>query len=100
MAEYHVSLPKPFASGDARDWFKRLDICCKANGWDAATEALKVPTLLEGETLAVWSDLEEEQQFNYDTVEEKISNTMMPTKFVSLDKSCNQAKHSQYLCMT
>ena len=86
MAERHVSLPKPFASGDAHDWFKQFDICCRANGWDAATKTLKLPTLLEGEALAVWSDLEEEQQSNYGTDKEKISNTMMPTKFVSLDE--------------
>ena len=60
MAEHHVSLPKPFVSGDAHDWFKWFDICCRANGWDAVTKALKLPTLLEGEALAVWSDMEEE----------------------------------------
>ena len=60
MAVHHVSLPKPFASGDAHDWFKRFDICCRANGWNAATKALKLPTRLEGEALTVWSDLEEE----------------------------------------
>ena len=86
MGGHHVSLPKPFAGGDAHDWFKWFDICCRANGWDAATKALKLPTLLEGEALAVWSDLEEEQQSNYGTAKEKISNTMMPTEFVSLDE--------------
>ena len=55
-----MSLPKPFVSGDAHDWFKWFDICCRANGWDAVTKALKLPTLLEGEALAVWSDMEEE----------------------------------------
>ena len=100
MAEHHVSLPKHFASGDAHDWFKWFDICCRANGWDAATKALKLPTLLEGEALTIWLDLEEEQQSNCDTAKqqsnissttthaakEKISNSIMPIEFVSLDE--------------
>ena len=75
---------KPFASGDAHDWFKRFNICCRANAWDAATKALKLPTLLEGEVPVIWSDIEEEQDSNYDTAKGKIINTKMPTKFVSL----------------
>ena len=67
MAQHHVSLPKPFAGGDAHDWFKRFDICCRANSWDAETKALKLMTLLEGKVLAVWSDLDKEQQSNYET---------------------------------
>ena len=49
MAERHISLPKPFSSGDVEDWFQRFDIYAHANGWDAATNAKKLPTLLEGE---------------------------------------------------
>ena len=86
MAQHHVSLPKLFADGDVHDLFKRYDICCRANGWDASTKALKLLTLLEREALAVWSDLEEEQQSDYDKAKEKISNTIMPTEFVSLDE--------------
>ena len=62
MAERHISVPKPFASGDVTEWFQRFDICCKANGWNSETKALKLPTLLEGEALAVWLELTEEQQ--------------------------------------
>ena len=30
MAEQrHVSIPKPFASGDAGEWFKRFEICAR-----------------------------------------------------------------------
>ena len=82
MEEHHISLLKPFASGDVHEWFKQFDICCRTNGWNAATKALKFPTLLEGEALAAWSDLKEEQQSNYNTAKEKINNTMMPTDFV------------------
>ena len=56
MAEHHISPPKPFASGDANEWFEHFDICYKANGWNEATSALKLPTLLEGEpSLSGWS---------------------------------------------
>ena len=48
-------------SGDVNEWFKRFEICCKANGWTNATSALKLPTLLEGEALAIWLELSEEQ---------------------------------------
>ena len=30
----HVSLPKPFASGNISEWFTRFDICSDANEWD------------------------------------------------------------------
>ena len=59
MAECHVSIPKPFANGDMNEWFKRYEICCKAN---KATIALKLPMLLEGKALNVWLELSEKQQ--------------------------------------
>ena len=86
MVDRHVSLPKPFASGDVHEWFQRFEICCKANGWNDATKVLKLPTLLEGEALAVWLELSEEQQGNYATAKEELSSTMMPMAFVSLDE--------------
>ena len=67
----HISLPKPFNSGDANEWFKRFEICCKANGWDDAKKSLKLPTLLEGEALAVWLELTEEQQETYATAKKE-----------------------------
>jgi len=61
MAESHVSFPKPFASGNEKDWLQRFAICARANGWDAAKQAKKLPTLLEGEALAVWLELTAEE---------------------------------------
>ena len=84
MAERHVSVPKPFASGDVNEWFKRYEICCKANGWNDATKALKFPTLLEGEALAVWLELSEEQQQSYATAKKELSIALMPMEFDSL----------------
>lgn len=85
MAQHHISLPKAFASGDVNEWFKRYDICCKANGWNEATSALKLPTLLEGEALAIWLELSEEQQGEYAAAKKEICTAMMPMEFVSLD---------------
>ena len=45
MAECHVSVPKPFANGDVNEWFKRYEICCKANGWNEAMMLLERPSL-------------------------------------------------------
>ena len=53
----HVTLPKTFDTGKASEWFQRFEICCRANGWDNDKMALKLPTLLEGEALAVWLEL-------------------------------------------
>ena len=61
MTTGHVSVPKPFSDGDAREWFQRFEICCSANWWNNELKALKLPTLLEGEALAVWLELSEEQ---------------------------------------
>ena len=85
MAERHISLPKPFSSGDVEDWFQCFDICARANGWDAATNAKKLPTLLEGETLAVWLELSTEQQNDYAVTKKVMERAMLPMNFVSLD---------------
>ena len=79
-------MPKPFASGDADEWFKKFDLCCKANKWDAAAQALKLPTLLEGEALAIWLELSEDEQATYATAKASIVKAMMPMVFVSMDE--------------
>ena len=85
MADRHISLPKPFSSGDIRDWFQRFEICAKANGWEAAAKATRLPTLLEGEALAIWLELSTEQQGDYGVAKEEIEKAMKPMGFVSLD---------------
>eukprot|EP00731_Ephydatia_muelleri_P003131 Em0001g3131a len=86
MAEQrHVSIPKPFASGDAGEWFKRFEICCKANAWDEKAKVLKLPTLLEGEALATWMELSEDEQEDYGAAKQKMIERMVPASFVSMD---------------
>lgn len=84
MANRHISLPQVFADGDPQEWFQRFEICCTANEWDAQTKALKLPTLLEGEALAVWLDLSEADRKDYQVAKEKILAKMAPVGFVSL----------------
>ena len=86
MAERHVSVPKPFANGDANEWFERFNICSRANGWDDARKALKLPTLLEGEALAIWLELDGDTQNSYEDTEKAIKEKMMPMGFISLDE--------------
>ena len=84
MASKHVSLPSAFSEGDPTEWFKRFEICSTANDWDDAMQAKKMPTLLEGEALAIWLDLSEDDQKNYSEAK-KIIGHLAPMSFVSLD---------------
>ena len=81
----HISLPKPFSTGDAVEWFQRFEICSRANEWNDAKKALKLPTLLEGEALAVWVELTDDEQKDYAVTKKKIIDAIMPMQFVSLD---------------
>ena len=81
----HISLPKTFDTERALEWFKRFEICCHANGWDNDKIALKLPTLLEGEALAVWLELMKEGQKNYNVTKKKIINAIKPMSLSSLD---------------
>ena len=81
----HVSLPKTFDSGKVSEWFQRFEICCRANGWDNDKMALKLPTLLEGEALAVWLELTAEEQKDYSATKQKIIDAIKLMSFVSLD---------------
>lgn len=82
----HVSLPKMFLSGYVTEWFKRFDICSRANGWNSETKAKKHPMLLEGEALEVWMELSKDDQKNYGTAKEKMAKQIMPSEFISLDE--------------
>ena len=64
-------------------WF---EICSRANNWNEETKALKLPTLLEGEALAIWLELSERQRRDYGAAKGKILETMMPMGFVSLEE--------------
>ena len=67
----HVSVPKPFGSGEAHEWLQKFEICSRANKWTEEVKALKLPTLLEGEAIAVWLELSEDEQADYSVVKDK-----------------------------
>ena len=81
----HISLPSPFSEGNPVEWFQRFEICCSANEWNDATKAKKLPTLLEGEALATWLELSEEQKANYIGAKAKLIERLEPMQFVSMD---------------
>ena len=85
MASKHISLPSTFAAGDPTEWFKRFEICCRANEWSDAVKALKLPTLLEGEALAVWMELSEAEKEDYTSAKTQMISRMVPVRFVSLE---------------
>ena len=65
MVEKHVSLPKAFSGGDWNEWLLRFDICAEANGWKNDVRVVKLPTLLEGEALAVFTEIGENERKDY-----------------------------------
>jgi hypothetical protein len=89
----HVSLPSSFSSGDPTEWFKRFEICCSANDWNDEMQAKKMPTLLEGEALAVYLDLQEDEQKDYKVAKRKITERLAPVQFVSLDDFHCRKRH-------
>ena len=93
MASRHVSVPKTFSSGDVAELVKRFEICSRANEWDDATKALKLPTLLEGEALAIWLELSEEQQGDYDSAKGAIVKKMAPMGFATLEQFHQRKLH-------
>ena len=91
MATTHVSIPKSFASGDAREWFQKFEICSEVNGWDAAKKAKKLPTLLEGEAVAAWMELSDKEKSDYGVTKGKLIKKMVPLEFVSLEEFQKQS---------
>ena len=80
----HISLPRQFSEGEPKEWFQKYETCCDANNWDDATKAKNLPTLLEGEALAIWLELSTEERGSYTISKAKIIARMAPVRFVSL----------------
>jgi len=49
-----ISAPKPLAEENPIEWFQWFNIFFTANGWNDEAKAKRLPTLLEGEALAVY----------------------------------------------
>ena len=83
---HYVSVPKSFSDGDACKWSQRYEICCSANQWNDEIKARKLPTLLEGEALAIWFELSNEEQADYKVAKEHLITKMAPSEFISLEE--------------
>ena len=92
-AQHHISIPNPFSTGNAIEWFKRFELCCKANNWDGDMQALKLPTLPEGEALAIWLELSEDEQKDYERAKKGITDKIMPMGFTSLEEFHQRKLH-------
>ncbi|KAL5515095.1 hypothetical protein EMCRGX_G000217 [Ephydatia muelleri] len=68
------------------NWLTRFDICSDANCWDEKVRAVQLPTLLEGEALATWLDLSDDERKNYGIVKEKLTAAMVSTSFTTLEQ--------------
>ena len=69
MEAAYVSIPKPFSGrDDVREWFLKFEICTDANDWDSGKKVKKLSTLREGETLAAWTELIEDEKKDFDAV--------------------------------
>lgn len=84
MAARYASLPSAFSEGNPTESFCRFDICCMASDWEDEMKAKKLPTLLEGEALAVWLELTPDEQ-EYKMAKKKIIGRMGPVRFVLLN---------------
>ena len=80
MVEKHVSLPKAFSGGDWNEWLLRFDICAEANGWKNDVRVVKLPTLLEGEALAVFTEIGENERKDYHKVTDALKGAFHPTE--------------------
>ena len=82
MVEKHVSLPKPFSEGDLNLlWLSRFEICAAANGWNDEVKAAKLPTLLEGEALAVFLELEQDaHRKDYQMIKQYLQKAFHPVE--------------------
>ena len=45
-------------------------------------QAVKLPTFLEGETLAIWLELSEEAQKDYETAKKAVIDGIMPMRLL------------------
>ena len=61
-----------YTDGDFTDWLGRFEICAAAN----EIRALKLPTLLEKETLVAWLSIPEETRKDYDKVKQSLCNAL------------------------
>ena len=70
-----------------------------ANEWNNDTKALKLPTLLEGEALAVWLELPEEEWVCYANAKKAENGAQSLICLWVIFTSVDFTQASQFLCM-
>ena len=64
--------------------------------------AIKLPTLLEGEALAIWLELSDEEQGTYDTAQENLITKMTPAGFIisqAISTNGGHTREKHYQCI-
>ena len=94
MADRYISIPRVFASGDIEEWLQRYEICASANNWKEEEKALRIPTLLEKESLAVYLDLNASDRKDYQ-VKNALLNAFQPpeARFIALQEYERRKMH-------
>ena len=65
----------------------------QSKNWNAEMQAVKLPTLLEGEGLVNWLELSEEAQKDYETTKKAVIDGIMPMVFTSLEEFHQRKLH-------
>ena len=88
MADRYISISRVFVSGDIEEWLQRYGICASANNWKEEEKALRIPTLLEKKSLAVYLDLNASDRKDYQAVKNALLNAFQPpeARFISLQE--------------
>ena len=55
-------------------------------GWDGEKKAKKLSTLLEGEALAAWTELTEDEKKDFDAAKARLIKKLSPLEFVTLEQ--------------
>jgi len=73
-----LALPEPLHDDNARSWFKRFEVCAAANGWDAAKQLLRLPTLLRERVWAIFDSLGDDDTDSYAHLKEALLLRLSP----------------------
>ena len=74
-----LALPEPLHDEDAKSWFKRLEVCVAANGWNDNKKLLRLPTLLKGRAWAIYDNsLGDDQIDTYQHLKEALLARLCP----------------------
>ena len=76
--------PSPFSSGDVVAWLKRFDLCASANDSKAEDKPKLLPEFLEGQALAVYDQMDSDDQGNLKKIKEVLQSAFrQPPQVVS-----------------